>query len=38
MNGDGFFWLQLAAPLAVFATGGLVYWITARQDVASRGQ
>ena len=24
MNGDGFFWLQLAAPLAVLAAGGFV--------------
>jgi hypothetical protein len=32
MNGDSFFWLQLAAPLAVLAAGGFVYWFTARQD------
>jgi hypothetical protein len=32
MNGDGFFWLQLAAPLAVLAAGAFVYWFTVRQD------
>ncbi len=31
MNADGFFWLQLAAPLVVFAVGGLAYWAVARQ-------
>lgn len=31
---DGFFWLQLAAPVAVLAAGGFVYWFTARQDRA----
>jgi hypothetical protein len=41
MNGDGFFWLQLAVPLAVLAAGGFVYWFTARQDrheAARRGR
>ncbi len=41
MNGDGFFWLQLAAPLAVLAGRCFVYWLTARQDrhdAANRGR
>jgi hypothetical protein len=31
---DGFAWLQLAAPFAVLAAGGFIYWFTARQDRA----
>lgn len=34
MNGDGFFWLQLAAPFAVLGAGVFVYWFTGRQDRA----